>query len=127
MAIIPWKMSASESGSIHRRQRGANMKKERALIVRLVPLCCLLLLLSAAVGLMSEAMAVPAATTVEQWVVAAGGGHAEGAPYSLDGTVGQAVVGSSSQTSYGLCSGFWCGVRGYLGESVFLPVVVRNH
>ena len=103
------------------------MKRQRALIVWLVPLCCLLLLLGVAAGLMSEALAIPTATTVERWVIAAGGGHAEAAPYSLDGTIGQAVVGSSNQASYGLCSGFWCGVRGYLGESVFLPVVVRNH
>ena len=103
------------------------MKKQRALIVRLVPLCCLLLLMGVAVGLMSEAMAVPTATTVEQWVVAAGGGHVEAAPYSLDGTVGQAVMGTASQTPYGLCSGFWCGVYGARGEQVFLPVVVRNH
>ena len=103
------------------------MKIHWVLNRRLVLLCCLLLLLGVAVGLISEALAIPTATTVERWVIAAGGGHSEAAPYSLDGTVGQAVVGTASQTPYGLCSGFWCGVRGALDERVFLPVAVRNH
>jgi hypothetical protein len=103
------------------------MKKQRALNVWLVPVCCLLLLLGVVAGLMSEALAIPTATKVERWVIAGGGGHAEAATYSLDGTVGQAVVDTAGQSPYGLCSGFWCGVRGALGERVFLPVVVRNH
>ena len=103
------------------------MKKQWALIGRLVPLCCLFLVFGVAVGLVSDAVADPTATTVERWVIGAGGGHAEAATYSLEGTVGQAVAGTAGQAPYGLCSGFWCGVPGYLGESVFLTVVVRNH
>jgi hypothetical protein len=103
------------------------MKMHGALSKRLVLLCCLLLLLGVAAGLLSEAMAVPTATTIERWVIAGGGGHAEAAPYSMDSTIGQAVVGTANHTPYGLCSGFWCGALGPLGESIFLPVVVRNY
>ena len=100
------------------------MNMHRALNRRFVLLCSLLLLLGVAVGLISEALAVPTATTVERWVIGAGGGHAEAAPYALDSTIGQAVVGGASNTPFELCSGFWCGVR---GSRVYLPVVVRNH
>jgi hypothetical protein len=101
--------------------------KKRALIGRLALLFSLFLILGLAVGLVSKALAVPTAATVERWVIAGGGGHAEAAPYSLDGTVGQAVVGTAGQAPYGLCSGYWCGIGGGLEERVFLPVVVRNH
>lgn len=103
------------------------MKLYRALNRRLVLLSCLLLLTGVAAGLASEAVAVPTQTVVTRWVIAGGGGHAEAAPYSLDSTVGQAVVGTASQPPYGLCSGFWCGVRGGLAERGYLPVVIRNY
>jgi hypothetical protein len=103
------------------------MKSHSALSKRLVLLCFLLLLTGVAVVWASDAVAVPTATTIERWVIAGGGGHAEADPYALDGTVGQAVVGTSDQTPYSLCSGFWCGVRGGPAERIFLPVVVRDH
>jgi hypothetical protein len=61
------------------------------------------------------------------WHVMGGGGAGgplTGSGFSVRSTIGQAAVGMASHTPYGLCSGFWCGVRGYL---VYLPLVVRNY
>ena len=103
------------------------MIQHRARTRRFVLLCSLLLLSGVAVGLIGEALAVPTATTVERWVIAAGGGHAEAAPYAMDSTIGQAVVGMASAAPYGICSGFRCGMRAPLEARVFLPLVLRNH
>lgn len=62
---------------------------------------------------------------ISRYVIGSGGGHAETAPYALDGTAGQPLVGVVTDASYQLCSGFWCGPVG--GEyRIYLPVVLRN-
>ena len=58
-------------------------------------------------------------------VIGGGGGHTENAPYALEGTSGQSVVGQASQTPYDLCAGFWCGMGAEY--SVYLPLVLRNY
>jgi hypothetical protein len=100
------------------------MRMHRTPSRRIVLLCCLFLLSGVAVGLIGEAMAVPNQASVVRRVIAGGGGHAETVPYSLDGTIGQPVVGTAGDFPRLLCSGFWCGIRGYMAH---LPVVVRNH
>jgi hypothetical protein len=65
----------------------------------------------------------PGAYEMQRHVIAGGGGHSEASGFTLDGTVGQAVVGVTSQGAYDLCSGFWCGMGRY---TVYLPLVVRN-
>lgn len=62
--------------------------------------------------------------TIDWFVIGGGGGHAEAAPYALDGTIGQAMVGVVSSASYELCSGFWCGAAAQY--RVYLPLVLRN-
>ncbi len=47
---------------------------------------------------------------INWWVIGGGGGHAEAGSYALDATIGQPVVGRVANSTYGLCSGFWCGV-----------------
>lgn len=56
-------------------------------------------------------------------VIGGGGGHVEAAPYSLDYTIGQAVVGIATGTNGELCSGYWCGTA--VGHSIYLPLVLR--
>lgn len=65
-------------------------------------------------------------TAAVDWaVLGAGGGHTETAPYnSLDGTIGQPVVGTAIDTGSELCSGFWCGVGA--AYDIYLPLVLRN-
>ena len=61
---------------------------------------------------------------VVDWdVTGGGGGHAEAGIYSLDGTIGQAIVGRISNTPYELCAGFWCGAA--TDYKVYLPVVIK--
>ncbi len=70
------------------------------------------------------ALANASVPTVDWWVIGGGGGHAEAGNYALDGTIGQALVGTASDTGYELCSGFWCGAA--VKYKIYLPVVLRN-
>jgi len=62
--------------------------------------------------------------SIDRYVIGGGGGHSEAAPYTLDGTIGQPVVGLASGDGYELCSGFWCGAAA--GYEIYLPLVLRN-
>ena len=74
--------------------------------------------LLASVALAQGAPAIP-------WsVIGGGGGHAEAAPYALDGTLGQPIVGQADSPPYDLCAGFWCGAAAQY--RVYLPLVVRD-
>ena len=64
-----------------------------------------------------------AALEIDRWVVASGGAHVEAGSYALDGAIGQAFAGNTSNAPYRLCAGFWCGAGVY---SVYLPVVMRT-
>jgi hypothetical protein len=83
-------------------------------------------ILIAVVALLLLAGIVQAAVTqtVDWRVMGAGGGHAEAAPYALDGTIGQAVVGTAADTGSDLCSGFWCGAA--VEHNIYLPLVLRD-
>jgi len=56
------------------------------------------------------------------YAVSGGGGHVSGGHFTMDGTLGQPVVGNSSGGSYGLCSGYQCGA----GPSWYSYVPVVN-
>lgn len=62
------------------------------------------------------------------WTVDGGGGSSSGGSYVLDGTAGQADVGSTmSGDSYQLVGGFWGGApSGVSIFEVYLPVIVRQ-
>jgi len=62
------------------------------------------LLLLAGVAMANDSYNIP------WWVIGGGGGHAEAGIYTLDATIGQAVVGPATDGGRELCSGFWCGV-----------------
>ncbi len=81
--------------------------------------------LSAVVVLVLVAgVALANGTTISRYVIGGGGGHAEAAPYALDGTIGQPVTGVVSDSGYELCSGFWCGAA--VRYFIYLPLVLRN-
>ena len=76
-------------------------------------------------GLLAAGAVLASGTpTIERYVVGGGGGHAEVPPYTLDGTLGQALVGLAGDEPYGLCSGFWC--EGWGRYRVYLPLAVRG-
>lgn len=70
-------------------------------------------LLPALIGLLllSGVALAAAQQNIDWWVMGAGGGQAQGGVYTLDGTVGQAVVGQDSAADYDLCAGYWCGAH----------------
>ncbi len=89
-----------------------------------------LLLLSLAI-LLTVSVAVLAANgfEIQRWVIAGGGGPAQGGDYMLNASVGQAVVGGIANTPYELCAGFWCGMDGIdeqVSYSVYLPLSVTG-
>lgn len=57
-------------------------------------------------------------------VIAGGGGRMAGTQHTLQGTIGQAVVGPAADSGRTLCSGFWCGVEAEY--RVCLPLVMRD-
>ena len=61
--------------------------------------------------------------------MAGGGGHADAPPYSLDGTIGQSIVGLGPAGNPELCSGFWCRqeVAAYDGYETYLPLELKNN
>jgi len=53
-----------------------------------------------------------------------GGGSVSSTSYAAKFTIGQTVIGTSSNASYGGCLGYWCGVAAQY--KIYLPVVLSN-
>jgi hypothetical protein len=64
--------------------------------------------------------------TIDWWVVGSGGGSASNGT-SLDGTIGQSLVGSNEYGTTQLDSGFWGGASGTGGSKIYLPVIYRQY
>ncbi len=97
------------------------MNKWKVITLTAVLLCGLLLA--------GAVMAMESANYAINWdVVGNGGRPSTSASFALDGTIGQGVVGSSANTSYGLCGGYWwCGGEtAYNNNKVYLPIVLHN-
>ena len=92
----------------------ANMKRRTRLLI-LTGLLALILVASAV-------LASPAAVELSRYVIGGGGGYSQAAPYELNGTIGQPVVGTQVSSPYELCSGFWCGMGEY---KIFMPTIMR--
>jgi hypothetical protein len=97
------------------------MKMQRRSIV-------ILILLSGLV-LVGAVLAAPVATTLERYVIGSGGGQTQAGTYTLQGTLGQPVVGTNSRTPYDLCSGYWCGLGAEFippSHYVYLPLGIHH-
>jgi hypothetical protein len=92
------------------------MVKKRFLVI------LLLSLLALAPTLVGAARSA-ATLEINRWVIASGGAQVEAGQYTLDGAVGQALVGDTAYTPYQICAGFWCGTGIY---DVYLPVVIQS-
>jgi hypothetical protein len=62
---------------------------------------------------------------MQRHVIGGGGGRSEAGGYVLQGTIGQAIAGKTSQGTYDLCSGFWCG-GATSTQSIYLPLTLNN-
>ena len=92
--------------------------RKRAIQISIV----VLIVLVAAGGVLIVG-AAPLALDIGRSVIGGGGGNSSAGAYVLDGTVGQPVVGTVSNSPYNLCAGFWCGMGVY---KVYLPFVLRG-
>ena len=106
-----------------RPQPGGQMPKKSILISGVVA-SLLLLVLSLNLALAT------ASTTLEWWTVGSGGGGSSAGGISLNGTIGQPLVGNNIAGNIEACSGFWeCGGALALAPSppsLYLPVVLKN-
>jgi len=57
---------------------------------------------------------------IDWYVIGSGGGHSESGAYSIDGTIGQPIVGMSSSANYRVEAGFWVGAGASSGYE-YLP------
>jgi hypothetical protein len=81
------------------------------------------LLIVCALLLMGSALRAPSAPSIIWQVLGGGGGRLASGSVTLEGTVGQPVVGFVNQSPVNLCSGYWCGTEP--GYQRFLPFVRR--
>ncbi len=93
-----------------------NMKRQRWIVSSLMIVLFLLAVL--AVG---PVLAQGGTPSVEWWVISSGGSAMGSGPVTLDGTLGQPVVGVSSVTGMGVSAGFWQ----TFWSVVSLPLIVR--
>ena len=63
--------------------------------------------------------------SVEWYVISSGGGSTTNGDYKLSGTIGQSVIGRTSNADLDLCSGFWCKVSDLY--KAMLPLILRNY
>jgi hypothetical protein len=70
-----------------------------------------------------SASTAPSAVEVQRHVIGGGGGRSEADGYVLRGTAGQPVAGTTADSPYDLCAGFWCNAGRY---TVYLPLVLRE-
>jgi hypothetical protein len=73
------------------------------------------------VMLMSGSVAVAQDYSIDWYVIASGGGHAESENYQADGTAGQSIVGQSSSENYTVDAGYWVGLPSSGGDCVYAP------
>jgi hypothetical protein len=61
--------------------------------------------------------------SIDWWVIGGGSGGAAAGSHILDGTLGQAMVGTVSNGGFELRSGFWSGLAGF---EIYLPLILRS-
>lgn len=91
---------------------------------RVVQIGLAVLLVLAATGSAAASTASILAAEIPRYVIAGGGGHVAQGSFALDGTIGQPLAGTVSNSPYNLCAGFWCG-RPTFGP-IYIPIVLRN-
>jgi hypothetical protein len=91
--------------------------------VRLRTLLVLLLLLVLLGGLAHASS--PTDLELGRRVIGSGGGRVEQSFYIVHSTLGQGIVGTTSQSPYDLCAGFWCNPA-EVQHRIYLPLLARR-
>jgi|GEM_PF-804533 len=63
-------------------------------------------------------------------VLSSGGGPMSSSNYALNGTIGQAAIGSAESTNHEVGAGYWYGVVIQIGPvefKVYLPLILKNY
>jgi hypothetical protein len=60
---------------------------------------------------------------INWYVIGGGGGPAGSSVYTLNGTIGQPLVGLSNNNNSELCSGFWCLSLQWI--KIYMPAILR--
>jgi hypothetical protein len=83
-----------------------------------------IVLIVLSLALVGAAWAAPdQSPTITRHVIAGGGARLAEGSYTLRNTIGQPVVGISSNVNAELCAGFWCRSVEF---NVFLPLTLRG-
>ena len=72
-------------------------------------------------------LAAPAVSAkLDYYVIGGGGSRVEASIYTLEGTIGQTVVGGT--VTVGLCSGFWCTINYpyFFPWNIFIPAITGD-
>jgi len=75
--------------------------------------------------LMGSAWKMPSAPEIFWYVLGGGGGQVTNGAVVLEGSLGQGVAGTVSQSSLEVCSGYWCGA-GVPDFRMYLPLVKKQ-
>ena len=73
--------------------------------------------------LLTASALLPAAAEIDWWAFGGGGGSVSQGTRTLDGVVGQGMVGLERGAGKDLCSGYLCTSAGF---TLFLPLATRN-
>jgi len=87
--------------------------------MKILGLSLLVLLLVLVIGVSSATLGVT--YDIDWWVFSGGGEPSSAGNLTLDGSLGQSVIGNSSSADYELDAGYW--LRGVY--KIFLPLVMR--
>jgi hypothetical protein len=90
--------------------------------MRLRTLLVLLLILAFLGGLAQAAS--PTDLELGRRVIGNGGGRVEQNFYTIHSTLGQGVVGTTNQSPYELCAGYWCNLA-RVQYKIYLPLLTR--
>jgi hypothetical protein len=96
------------------------------MIAKILSYVLITVLFLAGVGLVAQAADGP--PTIPWGVFSSGGASVSSASYSLEGSLGQTAIGSSTSANHGIDSGFWYAdlqAQTPTEQKVYLPLVVR--
>ena len=91
------------------------MSKRNIFLSSIAVLCCILI----AAGVLANST-----FGIDWWVVSSGGGPTSGGNVTLDATLGQPIIGTSSGGPISIVAGFWPGA-GEVTCDLYLPQVSR--
>ena len=98
------------------------MRKKGCFLLGLALLCGLALILGGVAVLAQGSTPI-----INWWVIAGGGGPSSGGSVALNDTLGQPIVGPSSEGNVSLTAGYWHGTTSRSNIRVYFPLVLKGY